>query len=157
MNNLNMSNFCSYSVNGDFMCYGNDIEKFDNSLPSPTPSIMVNTNSPSTSTPSVMTNSPRTSTPSVTTMTNTNITTSSARILPNPIGDKYHNCPLLALQNQCTIDSSYMLLNCPVSCNAVATKSDINCQSLVANKSCVTDPKEMINLCPKSCINSVEM
>jgi len=50
-----------------------------------------------------------------------------------------------------------MLLNCPVSCNAVATKSDINCQSLVANKSCVTDPKEMINLCPKSCINSVEM
>jgi len=68
MNNLNMSNFCSYSVNGDFMCYGNDIEKFDNSLPSPTPSIMVNTNSPSTSTPSVMTNSPSTSTPSV--MTN---------------------------------------------------------------------------------------
>lgn len=139
------SNLCSYTINGDFICdNNNNIENFDNSIILPTttiPSSTLDLTIPSYSGSTIPSSD---STIPSTTMT----------FLSN---DKYQNCPLLALQNQCNSNSSYMLLNCPISCNTVATRSDINCEHLVANNNCLTYPKEMINLCPKSCINSVEI
>ena len=150
------SNLCSYTINGDFICdNNNNIENFDNSNILPTtiiPSSTLDLTIPSSTLDLTIPSSTLDLT--IPSSSGSTIPSTSMTFLSN---DKYQNCPLLALQNQCNSNSSYMLLNCPISCNTVETRSDINCEHLVANNNCLTYPKEMINLCPKSCINSVEI
>ena len=164
--------FCKYTVNGDYMC-NNNIENFDtlsSNTNAPTSSEIVNTPSPASFTSPASLTSPIgiESSEIVNTLSPTSLTGQpSLTSQPSPVitesseiksilkSDKYSNCPLLALQNQCKLNPTYMLQTCPVSCNNIINNSDLDCQKLVNNKNCLINANQMLDLCPTSCVNNL--
>ncbi|KAK3882486.1 hypothetical protein Pcinc_013129 [Petrolisthes cinctipes] len=71
--------------------------------------------------------------------------------------DHTPQCPRYAEAGYCNTRRQFMLLNCPVSCDACLDPNCYDrshrCSSLAAQGNCLTQPNYMLHVCPHSCDN----
>jgi len=63
-------------------------------------------------------------------------------------------CKIWALNDQCTVNPTMMLLKCPIACgvcSAVCEDNNRDCMNWATEGHCETNPLGMQSLCPQSC------